>query len=961
MTLATLEFPADYFGECGDDDHPSNTGWPQINGQDLVENSGYCNIIRTYSDRIVEFCGGGIKIIRTWKVTDWCLSRHEERVQMIHLGDHTGPVLTCPEDMTVSTSIVSCDADVIVPKPGAVDACSEVVSYQLSYSGGIVEPIGNTYLIRDLPVGEHLFTWKVTDECYNQSTCSFTITVVDDIPPSVSCHLHTVVGLTSWEENGLTIVSADVFDDGSFDNCSNLTFRARRMDSCLEFDWTTDGACIDGIPGGIPPINNKDRGTDFGPCVPFACCDIGNDNLMVELEVSDEAGNKNYCMVEVVVQDKLAPEITCPQNISLSCEYPLVITEGIYSDAEGNNDGSLDEDPLSALFGNMLDAARFEQSDRQPIIIDDPDNPNVNHPQQWGTDGWARDNCPLELSVEVRVTEDCTGENIPGTPPQGIIKVIERIFRATDGTSVRECTQRIWVINYEPYFITDTTCLNENPLDGIIWPCDVTVEVCPEEDDLTASGEPVIVNTGCNHHIGVSHEDTPFEDADGMCIKVIREWKILDWCQYNQDTGSGIWTYKQAIKVAGTNQGGILEGEIITEQSEAVSQVSLSLKGPQGDFPEQITAEDGQFRFTDVPPGEGYIISPQRNDNHRNGVSTLDLVYIQKHLLGLEPFSSPYQFIAADANNSQSVSAIDLIEIRKLILGLQDEFTQNTSWRFVAKGSPMAAGNPWPFDETIAVDALTTAGTTGIDFVGVKIGDVNHTAQANADQVLPRNGKNTMHVRAECKGRVESGDIFEIQLIFPEQITGFQWTMETKGLEFLDVQSQHIDIGRQHVGQPGDNFITMSWNGNRRPSASFTDEVVLTLKCKATEAGRLINMIQLNNKITQTEAYNEADEIKNVKLVFGSPGVFTDYALYQNKPNPFNNQTLIGFHLPAEAEATLTVFDLNGQVVKTIKGNYAAGYNSVILTDQDVPASGVYYYRLESGTYVASKKMISVR
>jgi hypothetical protein len=65
-----------------------------------------------------------------------------------------------------------------------------------------------------------------------------------------------------------------------------------------------------------------------------------------------------------------------------------------------------------------------------------------------------------------------------------------------------------------------------------------------------------------------------------------------------------------------------------------------------------------------------YDIVPKRLDQARNGVSTLDLVKIQKHLLGKELFDSPFQYIAADANSNGSVSAIDLVEIRKVILGI---------------------------------------------------------------------------------------------------------------------------------------------------------------------------------------------------------------------------------------------------------------------------------------------------
>jgi hypothetical protein len=136
--------------------------------------------------------------------------------------------------------------------------------------------------------------------------------------------------------------------------------------------------------------------------------------------------------------------------------------------------------------------------------------------------------------------------------------------------------------------------------------------------------------------------------------------------------------------------------------------------------------------------------------------------------------------------------------------------------------------------------------------------------------------------------------------------------------------------------------------------------MTMTIKFKVTQAGRLFNMIDLTSKITHAEAYTVNGDVKEVDLVFSSTGIFTDFALYQNKPNPWNNQTLIGFHLPADAPATLTVYDVNGKVIKTVSGSYKSGYNSIILSADEMPVSGVLYYRLESGQYIASKKMVLV-
>ncbi len=77
---------------------------------------------------------------------------------------------------------------------------------------------------------------------------------------------------------------------------------------------------------------------------------------MVELEITDQAGNRNYCMVEVDVQDKISPLVICPPDIYVSCDFWFPAEEGTYRDAEGNYNGNLDEDPLSSIFGNMYDA-----------------------------------------------------------------------------------------------------------------------------------------------------------------------------------------------------------------------------------------------------------------------------------------------------------------------------------------------------------------------------------------------------------------------------------------------------------------------------------------------------------------------------------------------------------------------------------------------------------------------------
>ncbi|MBL7815751.1 MAG: T9SS type A sorting domain-containing protein [Saprospiraceae bacterium] len=97
---------------------------------------------------------------------------------------------------------------------------------------------------------------------------------------------------------------------------------------------------------------------------------------------------------------------------------------------------------------------------------------------------------------------------------------------------------------------------------------------------------------------------------------------------------------------------------------------------------------------------------------------------------------------------------------------------------------------------------------------------------------------------------------------------------------------------------------------------------------------------------------------------FSVPGVaFTqavggEFALYQNQPNPAANETSIGFNLPKDGQARLTISTIDGRVVKVINGEYKAGYNSISVNKSDLNTSGIFYYRLETVEHSATKKMV---
>jgi hypothetical protein len=84
-------------------------------------------------------------------------------------------------------------------------------------------------------------------------------------------------------------------------------------------------------------------------------------------------------------------------------------------------------------------------------------------------------------------------------------------------------------------------------------------------------------------------------------------------------------------------------------------------------------------------------------------------------------------------------------------------------------------------------------------------------------------------------------------------------------------------------------------------------------------------------------------------------------SLEQNYPNPFNPSTTIRYGLPKRSNVTLTVFNTLGQVVATlVNETQNAGHHDVKFEASGL-ASGVYFYRLQAGEYVATKKLLILK
>ena len=135
-----------------------------------------------------------------------------------------------------------------------------------------------------------------------------------------------------------------------------------------------------------------------------------------------------------------------------------------------------------------------------------------------------------------------------------------------------------------------------------------------------------------------------------------------------------------------------------------------------------------------------------------------------------------------------------------------------------------------------------------------------------------------------------------------------------------------------------------------------TDLFHVTFTAKADVL--LSDVVHVSSRYTKAEAYNGNLELMDIQLRFDvGESVTNEFRLYQNTPNPFKQETLIGFELPEATKGTLNVYDVSGRLAKKIEGDFAKGYNSISLSNEGLPR-GLLYYQLVTPTHTVTRKMM---
>ena len=273
-------FPTNVKLECGDGPFGfEETGEPTFMDMGLDH---MCTLVSYYEDDTTHICTNAFKIIRTWNVLDWCSNETQESIQVIEVLDTEGPFVNCPAELIFGSDPTgNCTGTVFIEQPEARDVCSAALEF------GVQWEFGNSFgSVSGVPVGSHSITYLVTDACGNSSTCVGIIIVEDDDEPTAICDQFTQLSIPA---DGQGMICASDLDSGSSDNCSSISLSIAMMSS-----------------------------QDFAECISYDCLDAGRVDTLI-LQVTDDEGLSNFCMVQVEIVDKTPPSINCPSDITIAC------------------------------------------------------------------------------------------------------------------------------------------------------------------------------------------------------------------------------------------------------------------------------------------------------------------------------------------------------------------------------------------------------------------------------------------------------------------------------------------------------------------------------------------------------------------------------------------------------------------------------------------------------------------
>jgi len=395
-----------------------------------------------------------------------------------------------------------------------------------------------------------------------------------------------------------------------------------------------------------------------------------------------------------------------------------------------------------------------------------------------------------------------------------------------------------------------------------------------------------------------------------------------------------------------------IAGQVQTENDIRLPDTKVMISGAP-DMLIQKTNQEGKFVFEKLETLRDYEIEAERDTQHMIGVSTLDLVIIQRHLLGIDSIDSPYKLIAADIDCSQDINSLDILKLRKLLLGVDQAFPQNKSWTFIPSAVQFDDPyHPWPYQHKIMLKEILQS-EENLNLIAVKIGDVNGSVSSGLQLEKVSQRTSSLSLFAEDIA-VKKDQIIEIPIFADRQTTlyGLQGELILHhDLELIRVEGRllHMEENQSAILNTVENQKLRIANHQTKPVDCNHDQPLFILHCRVKKDGKLMELFSsptsggLEN-IYVTEFLEEQSWNLEIRRNSNEPPA----VISQNHPNPFINTTNIEVVVPADGTAQISIFDASGKTLHRGIVNLNAGTNQITLSDNQLGGTkGVLYCKIK--------------
>ena len=419
-----------------------------------------------------------------------------------------------------------------------------------------------------------------------------------------------------------------------------------------------------------------------------------------------------------------------------------------------------------------------------------------------------------------------------------------------------------------------------------------------------------------------------------------------------------------------------ITGLVKTEILQPIRTVTVTLSGAATDT--FITAPGvGTYSLTGLAAQPHTMIATKKNDTiTNNGVTTFDLILMQRHVLTSDTLATAYKVIAADVDKGGSVSTLDIIWTRRLILQQVTSFPKGRLWVMVPESETFTTWySPWPFDTSISIPSL--ANQSNVDWIGCKLGDVNNSYSPSTAKTIQYARDVYFNIPVAV---AETGDFVTVPVTVRDfnDLSGFQFSMnwDPSMLELSNISDGMLEI---HAGQDrlNEGKLAIVWTEERGHGLTLQNgSVVFTLRFKVIGGSGSSSPVSISENMIPMEAVSGNLDYIRIRTEAGSVAIGEmptaggsnqqgGFVLHQNYPNPFGEMTEIRFEVPEKSQVGFVIRDIAGSEIRRISGSYEAGLHTLDWDGRgengiSLP-SGVYILQMRSKEFAGTVRMIYSR